>query len=130
VEEDGVVPRVGEGAPGLVGDVEGGEGRGVGEGEGAGVVVDTVGERARTGVGGFGAGVGLGEAGVGGGDDAGLPFGVCIDAGEGRRRHGGGTGRRQPERAAEHPGGERRDATPLRPPLGRLDAACAVVECP
>lgn len=42
MEEDDVVSGGGEGAPGFVGDVEGGEGRCIGQGEGAGVVVYVV----------------------------------------------------------------------------------------
>lgn len=128
VEEDGVVPGVGEGAPGLVCDVEGGEGCGVGEGEGAGVVVDTVGEGVWPGVGRLGAGVGLGEAGVVCGDDAGLAFGVGVDAG----KDDGGTGRRpsQPERAPEH-GGERPECDPPpTPPWTVGHRVCRSRDCP
>jgi hypothetical protein len=85
VEKDDVVSGGRQGAPRLVGDVEGGKGGCIGQRERVGVVVDTVGEGARTGVGGLRTGVCRGDAGV---KDAGLAFGVGVDAGEGGRGSG------------------------------------------
>lgn len=84
VEQDGVVSGGGEGAPRLVRNVKGGERRCVRQREGTGVLVDAVGERARAGIRGLRARFGRGA----GEEDAGLAFGMCIDAGKGRVGHG------------------------------------------